>query len=435
MTEPDSTDRGLPRPKSQRENKDTGAAGRSGGSRDVRAAFWTLAGLHAAVCAATIWLAYTRGPSFQVEIFRDYADRIAAGLVPYADFPHEYPPTSLVILILPRLLTADPALYSALFSLQILFCSVLILYLMSRLGLAPLVLYGVGMLLFWRVPYIRHDLVPVLVATLGAFAVLRGRTLLAALLWGLGGALKLYPVVAAPVLAFGNTLKRTFLAWTLLGVVFLAGLTWGIPAFGPESMMYLTYHSDRPAQVESLPGNVQFFLPDPVVVNTYGSFNVTGPGYETLVALFTFLPLALVLVGVGVAGWQARGLGTDGMRRAAVRGAALATFAFAVYGKVLAWHYFFWPLPLMAMAHALWGFRHPRLVWGLYFCAVLLTTAINELYWTLEAALPAFVAMLTLRNALIFPVFFLMLLPVRPPGTKGYPPDKSRYPERDEEGV
>ncbi|MGI8650427.1 MAG: glycosyltransferase 87 family protein [Rubrobacter sp.] len=372
--------------------------------------FYVLAALHAAVCAVVILLAYTNGPAFQVEIFRDYADKLAAGLVPYTDFPHEYPPTSLIILILPRLFTSDPNLYASLFSLEILVCDLVVLYLLSRIGPKPLLLYGLGMLLFWRVPFIRHDLVPVMVATLGAFAVLRGRMILAAILWGFAGALKLYPVVAVPVLAFGASLKQTFVRWSVAGLIFVVGLFWGIVAFGPESLMFLTYHADRPAQVESISGNVQFFLPNPEVVNTYGSFNVTGPGGAMLVSMFTFVQLGLVLLGLAVAFWQSRGAGEMALRVAMVRGAMLATFAFSVFGKVLAWHYFFWPLPLMAMVHGLYGFRYPRLTWGLYFAAVAITTVINETYWTLERALPVFVGMLTVRDLLVIPVFFLMLL-------------------------
>lgn len=385
--------------------------------------FYVVAALHAAVCFTVVLLAYANGPAFQVEIFRDYADKIAAGLTPYTDFPHEYPPTSLAILLLPRLFTEDPSLYAALFSLQILVCDLVILYLLARIGRGPLLLYGVGMLLFWRVPFIRHDLVPVMVATLGAFAVLRGRMILASVLWGFGGALKLYPIVAVPVLAFGATLKRTFVRWSVAGVVFVVGLFWGLVAFGPESLMFLTYHADRPAQVESIPGNIQFFLPSPEIVNTYGSFNVTGPGGDALVSLFTFVQLGLVLVGLAVAFWRSRGASGYELRVAMVRGAMLATFAFSIFGKVLAWHYFFWPLPLMAMVHGLYGFRYPRMTWGLYFAAVLLTTIMNEAYWTLERALPVFIGLLTVRDFLILPVFFLMLLRPARRLAKGDPGD------------
>lgn len=379
--------------------------------RRVRLAFISLAVLHGSVYAVVVALAIVNGPAFQVEIFRDYANKIVAGQVPYADFPHEYPPASLFILLLPRLLTADPTLYAALFGLEVLFFDLVILAVLSKVGLRALLLYGCGMLLFWRVPYIRHDLAPVAVSTLGAFALWRGRALWAAFLWGFGGALKLYPVVAVPALAFGASLRETLKRWTVAGVVFAAGILWGVVAFGPEALTFLTYHSERPAQIESIPGNILLLLPDSRVVNTFGSFNVVGPGSGSLIALFTFFQLAAVLLGLGVAFWQGRG--SDD---AAIRGAALATFAFAVFGKVFAWHYLFWPLPLLAMAYSLVGFRFPKTTWGLYFAAVLLTTAINEQYGAIDGNLPYFTAMLSARNLLLLPLFVLLLLRPESPG-------------------
>jgi hypothetical protein len=380
--------------------------------RKTAIAFAALAASHAAILGVVIALAATGGPAFQVEIFRDYADRMAAGELPYADFPHEYPPLSLAILILPRLLTADPTLYAALFGVEILVFDLLIMFVLSRIGLKPLVLYGVPMLLFWRVPFIRHDLVPVAIATLGAFALLRGRAMWAAILWGAGGALKLYPVVAVPALAFGATLWETLKRWTVAGAVFAVGILWGIVAFGTEALMFLTYHSERPAQVESMAGNIQFFVPDFEVVNTFGSFNVVGPGSEAIVSFFGAFQILMTLLGLGVAYVHGRGReGDPDMRVAAVRGAALATFAFSIFGKVFAWHYLFWPLPLVAMAYGLAGFRFPKLTWGLYFAAILLTTAINEQYWAIDENVPYFVAMLTARNLMLLPLFVLMLLP------------------------
>ncbi|MGH3090354.1 MAG: glycosyltransferase 87 family protein [Rubrobacteraceae bacterium] len=376
-------------------------------ARKTATALVLLASAHAAVLGVVIALAAVSGPAFQVDIFRDYADKIAAGELPYTDFPHEYPPLSLIILILPRLLTADPTLYAAFFGAQILVCDLVIMLILSRIGLKPMILYGIGMLLFWRVPFIRHDLVPVTAATVGAFALLRGRAMLAATLWGAGGALKLYPIVTVPALAFGASLRETFKRWTVAGLVFVGGIVWGIFAFGPETLVFLTYHSERPAQIESIPANIQLLLPNCEVVDSFGSFNVVGTGSETLVAFFGVFQILMVLLGLGVAFFQGRG---SDMRAAAVRGAALSTFAFSVFGKVLAWHYLFWPLPLVAMAYALVGFRFPKATWGLYFAAILLTTAINEQYWAIDGNLPYFTAMLTVRNSLLVPLFVLMLL-------------------------
>lgn len=363
---------------------------------------------HAAMFGIVVVLALRGGPAFQVEIFREYADRIFAGEIPYADFLYEYPPLSLFILILPRLFASDPIAYAALFGFEMLIFDIIILFALSRIGVKPLVLYGVGLLLFWRLPYIRHDLVPVAAAAVGAVLLLRGRTLWASFLWGIGGAIKLYPMVAVPALAFGAGLRETMKLWTLAGGVFAIGILWGILAFGPRALDFLTYHSDRPAMIESLPSNILLLLPGAEVVNTYGSFNTVGPFGEPLVGFFGIFQLVATLLALGVVWWQRAGMEPGAV---AVRGAAAATFAFAVFGKVLSPHFLFWPLPLLALATAVGGTRFPRATWALYFGAILVTTAINEQYWTIAENLPYFTAMLTVRNLLLLPLFVLMLLP------------------------
>lgn len=369
-----------------------------------------LVAAHALVLAVVVALAAANGPAFQVEIFRDYADKILAGQVPYADFPYEYPPLSLFILILPRLFTSDPTLYAALFGAEMLLFDIIILLALSRIGPRPMILYGVGLLLFWRLPYIRHDLVPVAAATVGALLLLRGRTLWAATLWGAGGAIKLYPMVAVPALAAGAGAWETAKRWGVAGFVFAAGILWGVLVFGPRSLQFLTYHSDRPAMIESLPANILLLLPGAEVINTFGSFNVVGPAGDALVGFFEgFQPVA-TLLALLVVWWQGRSLRAE-PRAVALRGAAVATLAFAIFGKVLSPHFLFWPLPLLAISTALGGVRFPRVTWALYFAVLAITTAINEQYWAIDANLSYFTAMLTVRNLLLVPFFALTLLP------------------------
>ncbi len=369
---------------------------------------------HTLVYIVVVLLAASNGPAFQVEIFRDYADEIFAGNLPYADFRYEYPPLSLFILILPRLLVSDPAAYAALFGAEMLLFDIIILLSLSRIGLKPLLLYGVGLLLFWRLPYIRHDLVPVAAATVGALLLLRGRALWAAVLWGVGGAIKLYPMVAVPALAAGANLRQTAARWAVAGTVFAGGILWGTAAFGTQALQFLTYHSDRPAMIESLPANLLLLLPGAEVINTFGSFNVVGPLGDAFVGFFEVFQLVATVLALVMVWWQERGAERTAEARAvAVRGAAVATFAFAIFGKVLSPHFLFWPLPLVAISTALGGLRFPRTTWTLYFTIILITTAINEQYWAIDGNLPYFTAMLTTRNLLLLPLFGLLLL--RPP--------------------
>lgn len=160
--------------------------------------------------------------------------------------------------------------------------------------------------------------------------------------------------------------------------------------------------------IESLPSNILLFLPGAEVVNTYGSFNTIGPLGEPLVRFFGVFQLVATFAALAVVWWQRGGMEPGAV---AVRGAAAATFAFAIFGKVLSPHFLFWPLPLLALATAVGGTRFPRATWALYFGTILVTTAINEQYWAIDQNLSYFTAMLTVRNLLLLPLFALILLP------------------------
>lgn len=349
-----------------------------------------------------------RDPAFQVEIFKDYADRIFSGLTPYTDFLYEYPPLSLFILLLPRLFTADPVTYALLFGLEMLLFDIIILLTLSRTGKRALFLYGVGFLLFGSLPYIRHDLAMVAVSALAALFMLRGRGGISAVFWGLGGALKLYPMVAIPALAFGENLRGTVKRWAVAGAVFAAGILWGIVAFGDRALEFLTYHSDRPAMIESLPANLLLLLPDHRVVNSYGSFNVIGPAGEALVEVFTLLQPAMALLALAVVWLWGRSADRNEF---AVKGAAMAVFAFAIFGKVLSPHFLLWPLPLLAMITSLGLTRWPWVTWVLFFVIIALTAFINSEYYAITENLLYFTTLLSARNLLLLPLFVMFLLP------------------------
>ncbi len=371
--------------------------------------FVLFAAAHALVLLVLTLYLYSsdaRDPAFQVEIFRAYAEQIFSGETPYSGFPYEYPPLSLLVLLLPVLAGTGAKAYATGFGLEMLLLDWAILCVLSRVSRRALILYGVGFLLFWRLPFIRHDLAPVAAATLGSYLLLRGRGTWASVLWGLGGALKLYPMVAAPALAFGVGLPEALKRWAVATVVFAGGVAWGILAFGPEALSFVPYHADRPAMIESLPANVLLLLPGADVIRSYGSFNVVGPLGGSLI--FFFGILQLLAVGAAIL------LPYRGSRNApgtsALRAAAAATLAFAVFGKVLSPHFLLWPLPLLALLTGMGGVRHGRAAWALYFAAILLTTAINEQYWAISENLTYFTVMLSARNGLLLALFALLLL-------------------------
>ena len=372
--------------------------------------FVAFAVAHALVLLALTLYLYSsdaREPAFQVEIFRGYAVLLISGEVPYSGFTYEYPPLSLLVLLLPGLVSTGAKVYATSFGIEMLLLDYLILYVLSRASRRAVVLYGIGFLLFWRLPFVRYDLAPVAAATAGAYLLLlRGGWKWTAVLWGLGGALKLYPMVAVPALSFGAGLVEASKRWTVATAAFAGGVLWGVLAFGQEALSFVGYHASRPAMIESLPANILLLLPGAEVIHSYGSFNVVGPLGPVLVGLFTATQILAVVVALVLCRRGSR----QGSKTAALRGTAAATFAFAVFGKVLSPHFLLWPLPLLALVTGLGGLRYERATWALYLTAILLTTAINEQYRAISESLPYFTAMLSARNLLLLPLFVLLLL-------------------------
>lgn len=370
--------------------------------------FVAFAVAHALVLLALTLYLYSsdaREPAFQVEIFRAYAARLLSGEIPYSGFPYEYPPLSLLVLLIPGFISIGAKAYATSFGIEMLLLDYLILYILSRTSRKAVVLYSISFLLFWRLPFIRHDLAPVAAATAGAYLLLQGRGTWAAVLLGLGGALKLYPMVAVPALAFGADPLEASRRWMVAMAVFVGGVIPGVLVFGLEALSFLGYHASRPAMIESFPANILLLLPDAQVIHSYGSFNVVGPLGEILVGLFNTAQILAVAIALLICYRGSR----QGSKTAALRGVAAATFAFAVFGKVLSPQFLLWPLPLLALVTGVGGLRHERATWTLYLAAVLLTTAINEQYRAISESLPYFTAMLSTRNLLLLPLFVLLL--------------------------
>ena len=146
-----------------------------------------------------------------VALYQSYGERIADGLVPYRDFGFEYPPAALPALVLPALVTGSLHAYRIAFVTEMALVGVLAVLAfdavlrrldvrrgervvsLSVVALAPLLLGGVILT--------RFDLVPAALAAAALALAVAGRTRAAALVVGLGAAVKLYPALLVPLLA------------------------------------------------------------------------------------------------------------------------------------------------------------------------------------------------------------------------------------------
>ncbi len=158
-------------------------------------------------------------PDWTIGVFCKYASLMRAGHVPYRDFLIEYPPLAAPVFWVPRLVTHTIVAYRVAFALEIFLFDLLgtavALWALARFALRtpswgvvlaqPLWLIGAGHSLVF-------DLFDLALAVLMLLAIALFTDRRARLAWrvlGLATALKLYPLVVAPLFVLAAWRRRT----------------------------------------------------------------------------------------------------------------------------------------------------------------------------------------------------------------------------------
>lgn len=299
-------------------------------------------------------------------VYRSYADLFLAGVLPYRDTGFEYPPLAAPLLALPGLVgTGEEAYRLAFAGLALMLAAAVVLLvgtLASRTGgdrRRALLAAAAMPLLCGAMIRTHFDLAPVAL-TLGALVLLcsdRPRAGLAVL--GLGVATKLFPLVVAPIALgwlFARGQRRASAQGALALVAVVATCAGAAVALSPGGALdALSYHLDRPLQVESTPalalmGADALGAGEALVVNSHRSDGVEHPAAGAATALSTAL-LVGVLAWLTLAAARGRGASPPGSRTL-VLAALTACVAFAALGKVLSPQFLIWAMPLGALALA-----------------------------------------------------------------------------------
>ena len=189
---------------------------------------------------------------------------------------------------------------------------------------------------------INWDLWAVLLATAGMLAFARDRPLLAGVLWGLGTAVKLYPVLllgAVLVLAIRTGRYRAFLA--SLGGTMAAWLAVDVPFMLRDLTgwrYFLTFSENRDAGFSS-----GWYVYNALARQSGGS-----PLSPTTINIGSAVLFALACAGIGVLALRAQ------RRPRLAQLALLVVGAFVLCNKVYSPQYALWLVPLIALAVPRW---------------------------------------------------------------------------------
>jgi hypothetical protein len=290
---------------------------------------------------------------------------------PWRDFSVEYPPGMLGIALIPALFTTDFGAYHFAFGLlmEVMLTASVWLSVRSADQIAP---GSGGMTLLLSILF---------VAALGQICARRydgavALTIAAAI----HGLVARRPRMSGVWLAAGIIAKGAPLLLAPLGAIFLArrgrvselrvailsgGLTLAVAATvyfliaSPRAFDAITYHANRPVQIESLAGSLLLlarqFNPDVAhIVFTYGSHNVASPWEPPLRE--TSIILSILAIAAIIAWfWRAIARADDEMEayRVFLAASAASVIAYVALGKVFSPQYLVWLLPIGAISCAL----------------------------------------------------------------------------------
>ena len=361
-----------------------------------------------------------------VGTYFEYARAWAAGGAPYADFQLEYPPGALLLFAAPlRAGGTDHYVRHFVLEMRAFDLIALVFVFLWAVRLAPAkplhpwaaaAAYLCATTALYPVLYSRFDLAPAALTLAALYLAYTPAAAAGALLLGLAGAIKLWPLALAPLfvaLAARRAGRRgAFLAAASL----LAGLLLPVLPFlragaGSGLAAFLAYHQARGLQLES--GWASLLELGEILglghlrrVDEYGAYHLQCGPCGALAAVSGPALLLLALAPQALAWW--RGLGTAADRGAlGLRAAAAAVLGALVASKVLSPQFILWGVPLAVAGGGVADALAMLLV-------ALLTTLVYPFYYPelLDARVPGHalaVLALAARNLLLGAVATRML--------------------------
>ena len=346
-----------------------------------------------------------------IALYQTYGERLAGGLVPYRDFGFEYPPGALPAIVLPALVTGTVHAYRIAFVAELALVGVVAVLLLDavlrrlelprRERILSLAVVALAPLLLGGVILTRFDLVPAALVLAALALAVAGRRRAAALVVGVGAAVKLYPALLLPPLAIdawrrGGRRELAIVVGLAVAPVALAYIAFF--AVAPDGVLdSLGRQIGRPLQIESVGAGLLLALHQAFGMGLgwtsgSGSQNLTGTGAGVLAALQGVVQVvAVVLV------WVAYARGPSTAERL-VRYGAASVVAFVALSKVLSPQFLVWLVLLVPLV----GGPRRRTALALTAVACALTAVwFPARYWDLVRDFDPLVSWLVLLRGLV----------------------------------
>lgn len=308
--------------------------------------------------------------------FFPYADAMMNGVFPYTEDVWaydewrgwEYPPLAYVFLFIPRLFATTPGGYEGAFIVMAaLFFAIGVWYsgklsrLMGHRSFSGGLIFTAMMLLMLEFNLDRYDIFPMVLTLVAIYCFSSKRYIWAYALIAIAAMTKLYPALLLPLFMISMMMSSKWVE-TAKGVLVAVAvvLLSFIPTIlaGGDATMFLTYHMDRPLEMESVVASFIEVLDligitDISYVFSFGSDNIVGSLPDAISPLMTPL-MAVVCLALmctfPLCLKRLKSKCSDTEINRCMVGLAFAFLmvaAFIIFGKVLSGQYIIWLIPFM----------------------------------------------------------------------------------------
>ena len=374
-------------------------------------------GLAAAVIQATLALAIS-GARLRVGLedtdgYYGHATMIRRGMVPYRDFPVEYPPMALPLFLAASFASRGPDGFKVAFAVEMLLFNAFAVLVVAwwvgrRQGEAAvpwrLAWYTLSFLILSRFVVTRYDAAPMAVGFAAAILWACGRTAAGGAVAAIGALAKVFPAVVAVVASVGDLRRgkargRGAVAFALTSATGVAA--WFALGGARGVSAAVRYHTGRGFEYGSLYSGAQMLAAklagaEITISRDHASYSSITAWSGAMTAWVLPLQAATLLLVCVV--FARRGMGEG------VRYSGAAVLAYIVTGKVFSPQYLIWLIPFMAVLEGPIAARGRRLFAAVCAMTLLAPAGLRSLPRTSLWVIVPYNA----RNALI--VWLLLLL-------------------------
>lgn len=309
-----------------------------------------------------------------VDHYRANANEIFYGMVPYSDFMFEYPPLAIVLFMIPRIISANMGAFHYIFAFMA-YLAVIVCYkygckIVEGHNIKPFYIFLMFAMMIVFANYFivcRFDIFPAALILISFYYFKKEKYDVSFIMIAIATMVKLYPIILIPLMLCIFLRRRNYaegLRYLILSslICILCELPFLINDPG-TAFAYLTYHSDRGIQVESIIANVLEFygLMHPGEIGwefVYGADHLTGD-LPNMIAPYVN-PATIIIVGISLILMMIRIRKTDESRivGAIGIGCTLIVMIFVGFNKVYSAQYMIWIYSMIPMV--LIAFTEPK---------------------------------------------------------------------------